>query len=323
MVHQNRFIDDFISSDYQDLQNTLHYYALTHTEIIGYRLVRGVRLIDQQLTEIQCNDCTMSMKTTQLLELIACFESLLMTTYRGLFSYYRSIGYFHGGDVQIDVKEMLRWTDLSLPNNGLIDFDERVLSWEQRDTIRRLIQEQGGLHESLLQSINRLQQVEWLFLKQWEQHPNEVREIDELIDNIRKLLVYDIYEDVYMNLMNVAETIIPTIPMPNKTTTVSSFCDVMIQHSDFVAMMMEQIERSNDGGEYRVCALEKWTDTHYYFIDFIDGMDLFVKKHDAFHLCTLKLTSSDQLEDLYELVMHSSELLTQFIYVATEIAKQK
>lgn len=323
MVDQNKFIDDFTSSDYEDLKNTLHYYALTHTEIIGYRLVRGVRLIDQQLTAIQYTDCAMSTKTTQLLELIASFESILMTTYRGLFSYYRSIGYFHGGDVQSDVKEMLRWTDISLQNNGLSDFDENLLNWEQRDKIRCLIQEQGGLHDSLLQSINRLQQVEWLFLKQWEQNPDDIRELETLIGSIRKLLVYDIYEDVYMNLMNVAETIIPTIPMPDKKTTVSDFCDVMIQHSDFVAMMMEQIECPNEGNVFRTCALEKWTDTHYYFMDFIDGMDSFVKKHNAFHICAQKLISSDQLDDLYELVMHSSELFTQFINVSMEIAKQQ
>ncbi|WP_010286919.1 CZB domain-containing protein [Kurthia massiliensis] len=309
--------------DYKDLQNTLHYYALTHMELVGHRLLQGVDQLDDRLNNIQYDEMECSEAMSQLIELDTEFEQLMTTSYKSLFSFYRSIYYFHGGTIEIEVEELLKNTDSKFPELSVEMFRKKNLSDDSMRLIEMLLEEQTAIRARLLMTINQLQHLEKVFLDEVEgncavDHPT----IEQLVSDVKKLLGRDVYQEIYQNVVELAETVIPTIPMPSETTFISQLSARIINHADYLAMVLEKIGEDVTLPRSTECIMGKWIEKNRSAYDQLLTYHQLIKRHDDFHEAAQVLVDEGSQEALRHMLELSSLVLTGFIELVIEYKEQ-
>lgn len=323
MKQSDWFIKKLDYEDYKDLQNTLHYYALTHMELVGHRLLQGVDQLEQCLNQIPYDQMECSEAISQLIELDTEFEQLMTTSYKSLFSFYRSIYYFHGGTIKVEVEELLKNTDSKFPELSVEMFRTKNLSDDSMRLIEMLLAEQTAIRTRLLMTINQLQRLEKIFLDELEgnctvDHPS----IDQLVNDVKKLLARDVYQEIYQNVVELVETVIPTIPMPCEKTFISQLSARIINHSDYLAMVLEKIGEGVVLPSSKECIMGKWIERNRSTYDHLTTYHQLIQRHDDFHDAAQALVDGGSQEALRHMLELSSLVLIGFIELIIEYKEQ-
>lgn len=309
--------------EYKDLQNTIHYYALTHMELVGHRLLKGVDSLEARLYALKFEDMACQDAISQLIELDTAFEQLMTTSYKALFSFYRSIYNFHGGTIQVEVEELLKNTDSKFPELSVEMFRTKNLSDESMHLIEMLLQEQAAIRARLLMTINQLQHLEKVFLDEIEGNcAVDQPTIAQLVDDVKKLLARDVYQDIYANVVELAETIIPTIPMPCEKTFISQMSARIINHADYLAMVLEKSGQQVTLPRSTECLMGQWIQKNSDTYKTLPTFEALVKRHDIFHDAAQQYMDAPSLESLRYMLEQSSLVLTGFIELVIEYKEQ-
>lgn len=318
------FMDKLDYEDYKDLQNTIHYYALTHMEVVGHRLLRGVDILEERLSNLKYNDIQCRDAISQLIELDTAFEHLMTTSYKSLFSFYRNIYHFHGGKMTVEVEELLKNSDSQFPELSVEMFRTKNLSDESLNLIDMLLKEQSAIRARLLMTINQLQYLEKVFLNELDGNQSlNQQKIEQLVVDVRKLLARDVYQEIFDNVVELAETVIPTIPMPNEDTFISQLSARVINHADYLAMVMDKIGEQTTLPRSTECLMGLWIEKNRAEHKALSAFQTLVKRHDLFHEAAQQLIDAPSLESLRNMLEQSSLILTGFIELVIEYKEQE
>lgn len=321
---QDWFMQNLSYEDYKDFQNTLHYYTLSHTEFVGHRLLYGVQTLEQRLKDFDYSTLSYADTISKLVEFCTEFEQLMMSSYRAFFSFYRSMYHFHGVDIQIEVEEILRNTDSRFSELSVALFAEKNLNEHSQKLIHLLLQEQEAIRKRLLMTMNQLQVLEKVFLAELEQNPNTpMPTIEELKAEILQLLATDIYKEIYENAVEVMETIIPTIPMPSEKTSISILSARIINHADYLAMLLDHIGTNYQAPGSTECIMGRWIVANKDQFMHIDAFRKFLDQHEAFHDAAQKLLQKDSFENSRMMLQQSMAFLSASIALIIEIKERE
>lgn len=320
MSQQDWFISHLSYEDYKDFQNTLHYYTLTHTEFVGQRLTDGVKKLSQGLASFDYTTMSYADAISTLIEFCTAFEQLMLSSYEAVVVFYRSMYRFHGGEVQIEVEELLRNSDSHFPELSVELFAEKNLNEDTVKLMNMLLQEQEVIRAHLLRTTNQLQELEKVFLAELEHQPTDNQPtIARLIQDIQTLLAIDIYNQMNEKAIEMTEEIIPTIPMPSEKTPISILSARIINHADYLAMLLDYI-----GTDYNVpgateCIMGRWIVNNKESYLHIEAFRKFCAQHEAFHEAVEQLLKQDSLKNSCLMLRQSSALLAACIELMIEI----
>lgn len=319
-AQQDWFTQNLSYEDYKDFQNALHYYTLTHTEFVGHRLLYGVQILEQGLKGFDYSTLSYADTISKLIEFCTEFEQLMMSSYRAFFSFYRSMYRFHGVDIEIEVEEILRNTDSRFSELSGALFTEKNLNAHSQKLIGLLLQEQEAIRERLLMTVNQLQVLEKVFLAELEHNPaTPMPTIEELIAEILQLLATDSYKEIYDNTVEVMEMIIPTIPMPSEKTSISILSARIINHADYLAMLLDHIGTNYQAPGSTECIMGRWIVANKDQFLHIEAFRKFIEQHEAFHDAAQDLLQKDSFENSRRMLQESMAFLSASIALIIEI----
>lgn len=320
MSQQDWFIKNLSYEDYKDFQNTLHYYTLTHTEFVGQRLVDGVQTLSQGLATFEYTALSYADAISKLIEFCTAFEQLMLSSYEAVIIFYRSMYRFHGGEIQIEVEELLRNSDSHFPELSVELFAEKNLNEDSVKLMNMLYQEQEVIRAHLLVTTKHLQELEKVFLAELE-HPKTGNQptIARLINDIQALLAIDIYSEMNQKTVDMTEEIIPTIPMPSEKTPISMLSARIINHADYLAMLLDYIGTDYNAPGSTECIMGRWIVSNKEQYLHIEAFRKFFEQHEAFHAAVEQLLKKDSLENSCLMLRQSSALLTACIELIIEI----
>ena len=140
-------------------------------------------------------------------------------------------------------------------------------------------------------TMNQLQVLEKVFLAELEHNPaTQMPTIEELIAEILQLLATDSYKEIYDNTVEVMEMIIPTIPMPSEKTSISILSARIINHADYLAMLLDHIGTNYQAPGSTECIMGRWIVankdqffTLRHFVNLSSSTRLFMMQHKIYY----------------------------------------
>lgn len=169
-------------------------------------------------------------------------------------------------------------------------------------------------------TINQLQHLEKVFLDEVEgncavDHPT----IEQLVSDVKKLLGRDVYQEIYQNVVELAETVIPTIPMPSETTFISQLSARIINHADYLAMLLDHIGTNYQAPGSTECIMGRWIVANKDQFLHIEAFRKFIEQHEAFHDAAQDLLQKDSFENSRRMLQESMAFLSASIALIIEI----